>query len=97
MEACGINSDTVPEIREMKLFTSHESLLLSYEEALTRIDSTSGKWYDCSAHMLWVGDRTRDINGAHINFLSGLANPIGLKVGPTFNPIGLANPLKKLI
>ena len=62
----------------MKLFTSHESLLLSYEEALTRIDSTSGKWYDCSAHMLWVGDRTRDINGAHINFLSGLANPIGL-------------------
>ena len=83
MEACGINSDTVPEIREMKLFTSHESLLLSYEEALTRIDSTSGKWYDCSAHMLWVGDRTRDINGAHINFLSGLANPIGLKVGPT--------------
>ena len=78
MEACGINSDSVPEIREMKLFTSHESLLLSYEEALTRIDSTTGKWYDCSAHMLWVGDRTRDINGAHINFLSGLANPIGL-------------------
>ena len=96
MEACGINSDTVPEIREMKLFTSHESLLLSYEESLTRIDSTSGKWYDCSAHMLWVGDRTRDINGAHINFLSGLANPIGLKVGPTLSIDDLLKLIDKL-
>jgi 3-deoxy-7-phosphoheptulonate synthase len=80
----------------MKLFTSHESLLLSYEEALTRIDSTSGKWYDCSAHMLWVGDRTRDINGAHINFLSGLANPIGLKVGPTLGTDDLLKLIDKL-
>ena len=96
MEACGINSDTVPEIREMKLFTSHESLLLPYEEALTRIDSTSGKWYDCSAHMLWAGDRTRDINGAHINFLSGLSNPVGLKVGPTLNTDDLLKLIDKL-
>ena len=96
MEACGINSDTVPEIREMKLFTSHESLLLPYEEALTRIDSTSGKWYDCSAHMLWAGDRTRDINGAHINFLSGLANPVGLKVGPTLSTDDLLKLIDKL-
>ena len=96
MEACGVKSETVPEIREMKLFTSHESLLLPYEEALTRIDSTTGKWYDCSAHMLWVGDRTRDIDGAHINFLSGLANPIGLKVGPTLNSDNLLKLIDKL-
>jgi len=96
MEACGIKSETVPEIREMKLFTSHESLLLLYEEALTRIDSTTGKWYDCSAHMLWVGDRTRDINGAHVNFLSGLANPIGVKVGPTLGSEDLLKLIDKL-
>ena len=96
MEACGVKSETVPEIREMKLFTSHESLLLLYEEALTRIDSTTGKWYDCSAHMLWVGDRTRNIDGAHINFLSGLANPIGLKVGPTLNSDNLLKLIDKL-
>lgn len=83
MEACGLTSETTPQIRETDLFTSHEALLLPYEQALTRIDSTSGNWYDCSAHMLWVGDRTRDPDGAHVEFARGIHNPIGLKCGPT--------------
>tara|TARA_B100000945_G_C20416546_1_gene615452 strand:- start:15 stop:1388 length:1374 start_codon:yes stop_codon:yes gene_type:complete len=83
MEACGINDNTVRQLNETDFFTSHEALLLQFEEALTRIDSTSGKWYDVSAHMLWVGDRTRQIDGAHIEFLRGIENPIGIKVGPS--------------
>ena len=83
MEACGINDNSVRQLNETDFFTSHEALLLQYEEALTRIDSTSGKWYDVSAHMLWVGDRTRQIDGAHIEFLRGIENPIGIKVGPS--------------
>jgi len=83
MAACGINSDTTPQIRETDFYTSHEALLLSYEQAMTRVDSTTGDWYDTSAHMLWCGDRTRQPDGAHIEFLRGIANPIGIKVGPS--------------
>jgi 3-deoxy-7-phosphoheptulonate synthase len=83
MEACGIRSDQTPQISEAELFTSHEALLLPYEQALTRVDSTTGDWYDCSAHMVWIGERTRQIDGAHIEFCRGIRNPIGMKVGPT--------------
>ena len=83
MEACGINDQNVRQMKETDFYTSHEALLLPYEESLTRIDSTTGKWYDVSAHMLWVGDRTRQLDGAHIEFVKGIQNPIGLKVGPT--------------
>jgi 3-deoxy-7-phosphoheptulonate synthase len=85
MEACGITAESVPQIREAEFYTSHEALLLPYEEALTRVDSTSGEWYDCSAHMLWVGDRTRQLDGAHIEFLRGVRNPLGLKCGPSMD------------
>jgi|TARA_B100000959_G_scaffold90340_1_gene96065 3-deoxy-7-phosphoheptulonate synthase len=83
MEACGINAEKVPQIQQTSVFTSHEALLLGYEQALTRIDSTTGEWYDCSAHMLWIGDRTRDPDHAHVAFLKGVGNPVGIKVGPT--------------
>ena len=86
MDACGISSKTTRAMRETSFFTSHEALLLPYEQALTRIDSTSGDWYDCSAHMLWIGERTRDPKGAHVAFLSGVANPVGVKVGPSATP-----------
>ena len=85
MEACGINDKNVRQMNETDFFTSHEALLLPYEEALTRIDSTNGKWYDVSAHMLWIGDRTRQLDGAHVEFVKGLGNPIGIKVGPSIN------------
>ena len=83
MAACGITGDTTPSIRETEFFTSHEALLLPYEQALTRTDSTTGEWYDVSAHFLWIGDRTRDVDGAHVEFMRGIRNPIGLKVGPS--------------
>ena len=86
MAACGLTSETTPQIRETDLFTSHEALLLPYEQALTRVDSTTGDWYDCSAHMLWIGDRTRQVDGAHVEFLRGIKNPIGMKCGPTLEP-----------
>ncbi|WP_207476380.1 class II 3-deoxy-7-phosphoheptulonate synthase [Arenibaculum pallidiluteum] len=86
MAACGITAETTPQIRETDFFTSHEALLLPYEQALTRIDSTTGDWYDVSAHMLWIGDRTRQLDGAHVEFLRGVKNPIGLKCGPSSNP-----------
>ena len=82
MEACGLTSATTPQIRETDFFTSHEALLLGYEQALTRIDSTTGDWYDCSAHLVWIGDRTRQLDGAHVEFMRGIKNPIGLKCGP---------------
>ena len=69
MDACGVNSSTVPALHEVDFFTSHEALLLNYEEALTREDSLTGDWYDCSAHMLWIGERTRQLDGAHVEFL----------------------------
>jgi len=93
MDAVGINSDTTPELRTVDFYTSHESLLLGYEESLTRVDSTSGEWYDTSAHMLWIGDRTRQPDGAHIEFVRGINNPIGLKCGPSLE----ADELLKLI
>jgi len=83
MAACGLTSQTTPQIRETDFFTSHEALLLNYEQAMTRIDSTTGDWYDTSAHMLWIGDRTRQLDGAHIEFMRGIGNPIGVKVGPS--------------
>ena len=86
MAACGMTSETAPQIRETEFYTSHEALLLGYEEALTRVDSTSGDWYDCSAHMLWIGDRTRQPDGAHVTFLRGVKNPIGMKTGPSLDP-----------
>ena len=83
MAACGVTSQTSPTLHEVDFYTSHEALLLNYEEALTRQDSLTGDWYDCSAHMLWIGERTRDPGGAHIEFLRGVRNPLGCKVGPT--------------
>jgi len=81
MDIIGIPTDTA-QIMQAQFFTSHEALLLGYEESLTRQDSTTGEWYDCSAHMLWIGDRTRQVDGAHIEFLRGVLNPLGIKVGP---------------
>ena len=83
MAACGLNSETMPQLHQTTLYTSHEALLLNYEEALTRLDSDTNEWYDCSAHMLWIGDRTRDLTEAHIEYFRGIANPIGCKVGPS--------------
>ncbi len=85
MEACGLTGESMAELRETNLFTSHEALLLPYEEALTRQDSLTGDWYGCSAHMLWIGDRTRQTDGAHVEFVRGLSNPLGLKCGPTLD------------
>ena len=86
MQACGIAPETVPELRETEFYTSHEALLLWYEQALTRVDSLTGQWYDCSAHMVWIGDRTRDPEEAHVEFMRGIQNPIGMKCGPTSDP-----------
>ncbi len=86
MEACGITPDSTPQVKEASFFTSHEALLLPYEQALTRQDSLTGDWYDVSAHMLWIGDRTRQPDGAHVEFLRGVHNPLGLKCGPSLAP-----------
>jgi 3-deoxy-7-phosphoheptulonate synthase len=86
MQAVGIDLATMPTLHEVNVWTSHEGLLLDYEEALTRVDSLTGRWYDCSAHMLWVGDRTRDPEGAHVEFFSGVNNPVGIKLGPSATP-----------
>ena len=83
MEVCGITSETAPSIRETQLFTSHEALLLNYEEALSRIDSFTGKCYNCSAHFVWIGERTRQLDHAHIEFFKQIENPVGVKIGPT--------------
>ncbi|HFU76145.1 MAG TPA: 3-deoxy-7-phosphoheptulonate synthase class II [Arcobacter sp.] len=83
MASIGITSENTSSLRETVLYTSHEALLLNYEEALTRKDSLTGDWYDCSAHMLWIGDRTRALDEAHIEYFRGIKNPIGCKVGPT--------------
>ena len=84
MDVIGFNNET-RQIKEVDFYTSHEALLLGYEEALTRQDSLTGDWYDCSAHMLWIGDRTRQLDHGHIEFLRGVGNPIGMKVGPNHN------------
>lgn len=83
MKACGIHSEALPTLRETEFYTSHEALVLNYEEQLCREDSLSGEWYDCSAHMLWIGERTRGLDEAHIEFLRGVKNPIGVKIGPS--------------
>lgn len=96
MEACGVTGREVRALREVSFYTSHEALLLGYEEAMTRVDSTTGNWYDTSAHMVWIGDRTRQPDGAHVEFCSGIQNPIGVKCGPTLNAEDLLTLLDKL-
>ena len=86
MAACGIDADSVPQLSATQFYTSHEALLLPYEQALTRQDSLTGDWYDTSAHMLWVGDRTRFDGSAHIEFMRGIGNPLGMKCGPSLEP-----------
>lgn len=81
MDTIGISTD-IPQFNQTQFFTSHEALLLEYEEAMTRIDSTTGDWYDCSGHLLWIGERTRQVDGAHVEFFKGVLNPVGVKVGP---------------
>ncbi len=98
MRACGITAESAPQLRATDFFTSHEALLLGYEQAMTRVDSTSGDWYATSGHMLWIGDRTRQPDHAHVEFCRGVKNPIGLKCGPSLKPddliklIDLLNP-----
>ncbi len=89
MAACGIDLAAERQLHEVDVWTSHEGLLLDYEQSLTRRDSLTGDWYDCSAHMLWIGDRTRQLDGAHVEFFSGVHNPIGVKAGPTTSPADL--------
>lgn len=91
MDACGVSGDTVASLRETEFYTSHEALLLNYEQAMTRLDSTSDdeQWYDTSAHLVWIGERTRLLDEAHIEYMRGISNPIGCKVGPTMTPDGL--------
>jgi len=95
MSAIGIDTHS-PQMNQVTLYTSHEALLLDYEEALTRRDTTSGDWYDCSAHMLWIGDRTRQLNGAHVEFLRGVQNPIGMKIGPNHDIDDIKRIVEKL-
>jgi 3-deoxy-7-phosphoheptulonate synthase len=96
MRACGISPDTVPQLQTTKFYTSHEALLLPYEEALTRRDSLTGDYYDTSAHFLWIGDRTRFDNSAHVEFMRGIGNPIGMKCGPSLEPDALLQMLDTL-
>ncbi|HRY16281.1 MAG TPA: 3-deoxy-7-phosphoheptulonate synthase class II, partial [Candidatus Competibacteraceae bacterium] len=86
IRACGLDAATDPQVRQVQFYTSHEALLLGYEQALTQRDPLSGAWCDGSAHFLWIGERTRQVDGAHVEFLRGIANPIGLKLGPTVDP-----------
>ena len=96
MAACGIDPETVPQLSQTHFYTSHEALLLPYEQALTRRDSLTGDWYDTSAHFLWIGDRTRFDGSAHVEFLRGVGNPIGLKCGPSLEPDALLRMLDTL-
>lgn len=96
MAACGIDADSVPQLKATSFYTSHEALLLPYEQALTRQDSLTGDWYDTSAHFLWIGDRTRFDGSAHVEFLRGIGNPIGVKCGPTLEPDALLRMLDTL-
>ena len=86
MAACGIDLGAEKGLHQVDFWTSHEALILPYEECLTRVDSLTGDWYDCSAHMIWAGDRTRQLDGAHLEFLSGITNPVGVKIGPSCSP-----------
>jgi 3-deoxy-7-phosphoheptulonate synthase len=96
MEACGIDPEHAPQLQSTSFYTSHEALLLPYEQALTRQDSLTGDWYDTSAHMLWIGDRTRFEGSAHVEFLRGVGNPIGMKCGPSLEPDALLKMLDTL-
>ena len=96
IDACGINNENVRQLSETSFYISHEALLLPYETAFTRVDSTTGDWYDVSAHMVWIGDRTRQLNGAHVEFCKGISNPIGIKVGPTSDKDELLKVIKTL-
>ena len=96
MEAVGVTPDTHPDLSRVEVFTSHEALLLNVESALTRLDGGSGEWFDTSAHMLWIGERTRQLDGAHVEFMRGIKNPIGVKCGPTMEPDDLLPLLDKL-
>ncbi|MFH2059241.1 MAG: 3-deoxy-7-phosphoheptulonate synthase class II [Pseudomonadota bacterium] len=95
MNTIGIPTD-IPQVNQTQFFTSHEALLLGYEQALTRVDSTTGDWYDCSGHMVWIGERTRQVDGAHVEFLRGVLNPIGVKIGPTSNIEDIKRLIEKL-
>ncbi|WP_091742801.1 class II 3-deoxy-7-phosphoheptulonate synthase [Phenylobacterium immobile] len=86
MAAIGVTPETHPDLHRVEFFTSHEALLLGFEEAMTRVDSTSGDWYDTSAHLVWIGERTRQLDGAHVEYFRGIQNPVGLKCGPTMEP-----------
>ena len=83
MNACGIDLEREHQLHQVEFYTSHEALVLPYEEVLTRVDSTTGDYYDCSAHFVWVGERTRDIDGAHVEYMRGINNPVGIKLGPS--------------
>ena len=96
MAACGIDLSAERRLHEVDVFTSHEGLLLEYEEGLTRRDSLTGDWYDCSAHLLWIGERTRQLDGAHVEFFSGVHNPIAVKLGPTATPDEVAGLCERL-
>lgn len=96
MEVLGINSGNTPILREIEYYTSHEALILEYENALTRKDSLTGDYYDCSAHMLWIGERTRQVDGAHVEFLRGVKNPIGVKIGPDISIDDVLNLCRRL-
>ncbi|HEX2794948.1 MAG TPA: 3-deoxy-7-phosphoheptulonate synthase class II, partial [Croceicoccus sp.] len=96
MEACGVDPQTVPQLQGTSFYTSHEALLLPYEQAMTRRDSLTGEWYDTSAHMLWIGDRTRFEGSAHVEYLRGVGNPIGMKCGPSLTPDALLKMLDTL-
>ncbi len=86
MEALGINAETTSQLRKVDFYTSHEALLLPYEEAMTRVDSTTGETYNTSSHFVWIGDRTRFVNSGHVEFCRGIQNPIGIKCGPSLDP-----------
>ena len=93
MQACGLDLESHPELRGTDVYTSHEALLLGYEQAMTRQDSTTGDWYCTSGHMVWIGDRTRQVDHAHVEYFRGIKNPIGMKCGPSLK----ADELLKLI
>ncbi len=96
MRAVGVTAETHPDLRRVEMFTSHEALLLGYEQAMTRLDGGAGEWFDTSAHMLWIGERTRQPDGAHVEFLRGVRNPVGLKCGPSMEPDDLLRLIDRL-
>jgi 3-deoxy-7-phosphoheptulonate synthase len=96
MRACGVDLGTESHLHEVDFYVSHEALILPYEQALTRQDSLTGDWFDCSAHMLWIGNRTRGLDDAHVEFLRGVGNPLGMKVGTDLTPAQLIELVERL-